>query len=177
MKRLGPVAAPVGPGQWVVALGLGLVVLAGCSVFRREPLDVPPGHQVVLGEVAIAGFSEPQVVLDIVREDGTYRTELPVGAPRTEFVITLPRGRYQITRLRINESGRAFPEETWFRVGATFDVEEAAVYVGTLTIERVVFARQARVAVRDEYERSVPTLRLRYPELPSVIARAPMRAS
>lgn len=177
MKRLGRVGAPIGPGQWGVALGLGVLVLAGCSVFRREPLDVPPGHQVVLGEVAIAGFKERQVVLDIVREDGSYRTELPVGAPRTEFVITLPRGRYQVTRLRINEIGQAFPEEAWFQVGATFDVGDAAVYVGTLVIERVVFARQARVTVQDEYEKSVPTLRLRYPELPSVIARAPMRVS
>jgi hypothetical protein len=177
VKRLGPVAAPVGPGQWGAALGLGVLVLAGCSMFRREPLDVPPGHQVVLGEVAIAGFSERHVVLDIVREDGSYRTELPVSAPRTEFVITLPRGRYQVTRLRINESGQSFLSEAWFRIGATFEVGDAAVYVGTLTIERIVFAHQARIAVQDEYERRVPTLRRRYPELPSVIARAPMRAS
>jgi hypothetical protein len=171
------VPVPAGPGRWTVALGLVVLVLAGCTAFRREPLDVPPGHQMIVGEVAIAGFSEPQVVLDIVREDGSYRTELPVGAPRTAFVITLPRGRYEVTRLRLNEGGRSFPEEASFRIGATFEVEDAAVYVGTLRIERVVFARQARVAVQDEYEKSVPALRLRYPELPSVIARAPMRAS
>src|SRR5262249_36967316 len=62
VKGLGRIA---GPGR-LVALGLGILAVAGCSAFRRAPLDVPPGHQVVLGEVAIAGFSESQVVLDIL---------------------------------------------------------------------------------------------------------------
>jgi hypothetical protein len=49
------------------------------------------------------------------------------------------------------------------------------VYVGTLRLERVVFVRQLRVLVRDDYERTVPTLRERYPELPSAIVRGLMR--
>jgi hypothetical protein len=136
---------------------------------------VPPGHQAVLGEISIAGFSEPSVVLDIAREDGSYRHELPVDGGRLQFVITLPPGRYQITRLRINESGRTFADETSFQVGAGFEVGRTAVYVGTLAIERVAFARQVRVAVQDEYERTVPAMRARYPELPPVVARALMR--
>ena len=56
-----------------------------------------------------------------------------------------------------------------------FDVGDTAVYVGTLELERVVFARQLRVMVQDEYERTVPAMRARYPELPSVVARALMR--
>jgi hypothetical protein len=152
-----------------------VIVTTGCAAFREAPLEVPPGHQAVVGEVFIAGFSEPRVVLDVAREDGSYRHELPVDATRSPFVITLPPGRYQITRLRINESGRTFPDEAWFRVGVVFDVGDAAVYVGTLQIERVVFARQLRIMVQDEYERTVPAMRARYPELPSVVARALMR--
>jgi hypothetical protein len=152
------------------------IATAGCSMFRREPLDVPPGHQAVLGEIVVAGFGvPPHVVLDIAREDGSFRHELPVDAVRSTFVITLPPGRYQVQRLRINESGPAFPEEPWFRVGAEFTVGDTAVYVGTLALERVVFNRQLRVTVQDDYERALPVLRTQFPELPSVIGRALMR--
>jgi hypothetical protein len=151
------------------------MVASGCAAFRREPLDVPPGQQVVLGEVFIAGFSQPHVVLDISREDGSYQHELAVDATRSPFVITLPPGRYRIARLRINESGQAFPEEAWFRIGVVFDVGNTAVYLGTLLLERIAFARQLRVVVKDEYERILPELRARYPELPPVVGRAIMR--
>jgi hypothetical protein len=167
--------AGVGHRRWLAALALGALVAAGCAAFRRAPLDVPPGHQAVLGEVFIAGFSVRSVVLDIAREDGSYRHELPVDAGRSQFVITLPPGRYQITRLRINESGRTLPDEAWFPVGVEFEVGGAAVYVGTLQIKRVAFARQLRVAVHDEYDRTVSAMRARYPELPPVVARALMR--
>jgi hypothetical protein len=130
---------------------------------------------VVLGEVFIAGFSQPHVVLDISREDGSYQHELAVDATRSPFVITLPPGRYRIARLRINESGQAFPEEAWFRIGVVFDVGNTAVYLGTLLLERIAFARQLRVVVKDEYERILPELRARYPELPPVVGRAIMR--
>ena len=162
----------------VVAVVAATAIAVGCGAFRRSLPDVPPGHRLVLGEIFIAGFSEPRVVLDIVREDGTIRHELAVDLTLSPFIIVLPPGRYQVTRLRINESGRSFPEEAFFPVGATFDVgDAAAVYVGQLQIERVVFARQLRVTVLDDYERAVPEFRARYPELPSTIARAPMRAT
>ena len=162
----------------ILALAAAGLVAAGCSAFRRTPLEVPPGHRVVLGAVTIAGFAEPRVVLDMVREDGSFRHELPVDLNRTPFMITLPPGRYQITRLRMNEAGRTFPEEGAFPLRVIFDVgSDAAVYVGLLQIERVVFARTLRVAVADEYERAVPMFRERHPELPSVIARSLMQAT
>jgi hypothetical protein len=137
-----------------------------------------PGHRLVLGEIDLAGFPEPRVVLDIVRGDGTFRHELAVDLRLTPFVITLPPGRYQVTRLRINEAGRTFPDESSFQLQVTFDVgDAAAVYVGRLKIERIVFARALRVAVLDEYERAVPEFRARYPELPPAIARAPMQTT
>jgi hypothetical protein len=145
-------------------------------MLRREPLDVPPGHQLVLGEVAISGFKELSFVLDIAREDGTFRHELAVDAVKTAFVITLPPGRYNVTRLRLNESGRVQPEDLAYRVGLEFQVGDAAVYVGTLQFERVVFARQLRIRVQDEYERTVPSLRDRHPDLPPVVTRGVARA-
>ena len=148
---------------------------AGCAAFRSAPLDVPPGHQAVLGEVIVRGFSVRSVVLDIVREDGGYRHELPVDAGRSQFVLTLPPGRYQIARLRINDSGRTVPDEAWFQVGVGFEVGGAAAYLGTLQIKRVAFARQLRIAVQDEYDRTVPAMRARHPDLPPVVVRALMR--
>jgi len=160
----------------LAALVSGALLAAGCSVFRTEPLDVPPGQQVVMGEVVVVGFGvPPHVVLDIAREDGAVRHELPVDLSRSPFLITLPPGRYQVQRLRINESGSSFPEEPWFRVGAEFLVGDTAVYVGTLQLERVVFARNLTVRVQDEFDRLVPELRARYPELPPVIGRSLMR--
>lgn len=175
MRRVGSPPGGRGRRRWLAVLALGAIAPAGCAAFREAPLDVPPGHQVVLGEVFAAGFREPSLVLDIVREDGSYRHELPIDTVRRPFVITLPPGRYQIPRLRINESGRVFPEETWFQVGVEFEVGRTAVYVGTLELERVVFARRLRVTVRDEFERAVPPMRARHPELPPVVARAVMR--
>lgn len=161
-----------------VVVVLAATALAAACGLRRAPLDVPPGHRLVLGEVAISGFAEPRVVLDIVREDGAIRHELPVDLRVSPFVIALPPGLYQMTRLRINESGRTFPEEGAFPLQVTFEVDGApAVYVGRLQIERVVFARQLRVTVRDDYERAVPEFRSRYPDLPSTIARVLMRST
>jgi hypothetical protein len=129
-----------------------------------------------MGGVVVAGFgAPPHVVLEIAREDGAFRHELPVDAVRSAFVITLPPGRYQVQRLRINDNGLNFPEEAWFRIGAEFTVGDTAVYVGTLELERVVFNRQLRVTIQDEYERAVAALRRQYPELPPVVGRAIMR--
>jgi hypothetical protein len=156
---------------------VALVAAAGCGA-RRAPLDVPPGHRVVLGEVDISGFGEPQVVLDIAREDGSFRHELAVDARRSPFAITLPPGRYQVTRLRLNEIGRTLPDEAVFPMRVAFEVgEAAAVYVGRLRIERVVFARELRVTVLDDYERAIPVFRARHPGLPPVVARALMSAT
>jgi hypothetical protein len=176
VRRGGSPATVAGRRRWLVAtLALGAIAATGCGALRRAPLDVPPGHQAVLGEVLIAGFSQGGGVLDIAREDGSYQHELPVGTGGSQFVITLPPGRYQILRLRVHQGGRTLPEEAWFRVGVGFEVGGTAVYVGTLRIKRVAFARQLYVAVQDEYERTVPAIRARYPDLPPMVARALMR--
>jgi hypothetical protein len=160
-------------------LALAVVLLSvaagGCTVFRREPFEVPSGHRAVMGDIAIAGFTPPHVVLEIVRDDGSYQHELPVDAIRGPFLITLPPGRYLINRLRINETGPSFPAEPWFRVGVEFTVGESAVYVGTLQLERIAFARQVRVEIQDEYDRAVPAMRAEHPELPAVVTRAIMK--
>ena len=175
---IGPAKRGVGTSlrRWLLLLAFGTALMPGCAAFRREPLEVPPGHQAVMGEIVIAGFGvPPHVVLEIAREDGSFRHELPVDAARSTFVITLPPGRYVVQRLRINESGATFPEEAWFRIGAEFTVGDTAVYVGTLELERVVFNRQLRVTIQDDYERAVATLRTQYPELPPVVGRGLMR--
>jgi hypothetical protein len=172
VRRRVPRAAGIGCRGWLGALGLGALVATGCAAFREGPLEVPPGHRVVVGEVFISGFDMPHVVLDIARDDGTYRHELAVDSIRSPFAITLPPGRYLVTRLRLNDLGQMIPDEIWFRIGIAFDVGDAAVYVGTLGIERVSFDRQTRVMVKDEYERTLPEIRARIPGLPSVIVRA-----
>ncbi len=175
MRR--PVSGASGEGRrrWLTVLVLGAIAATGCAAFRAAPLEVPPGHQAVVGEVFITGFDAPHLVLDIAREDGSFRHELPVDFIRSPFVITLPPGRYQIARLRINEDRQAFPEEVWFRVGVGFEVGDTAVYVGTLQLERVTFGRQLRVRVQDEYERTVPAMRTLYPGLPPAVTRALMQ--
>jgi hypothetical protein len=161
----------------MVSIAMVTVAGAGCGALRPK-LDVPPGHRVVLGEVSIAGFGEPRVALDVVREDGSFRRDILVDLSRTPFAITLPPGRYRITRLRLNEMGRNFPDEMLFYLQVSFDVgDAAAVYVGRLLIERVVFDRRLRVTVQDDYDRAVPEFRALYPELPSTIARALMQAT
>ena len=160
-------------------LALAVVLLSiaavGCAAFQREPFEVPSGHRAVMGEIFISGLASPHVVLEISRDDGSYQHELPVDAARSPFLITLPPGHYQIGRLRINDNGLAFPEEAWFRIGVEFTVGDTAVYVGTLQLERVVFGRQLRVKVEDEYDRAVPAMRSDYPELPAVVTRSIMR--
>jgi len=176
VTQSGPRSVDGGRRRRLVALALGTLAAAGCAVFRAESLDVPPGHRLVLGRIDLTRFDQPSAVLVIAREDGTYRIDLPIDASWSPFVITLPPGRYQITQLRRIDSGQAVPEELTFPLRVAFEVgDAAAVYVGTLEIERAVFGRQLRVTVRDEYDRTVPAIRARHPDLPPVVARALMR--
>ena len=175
MRRVGPRRTGVGRRRWLAALALAAIAPAGCAALVREALDVPPGQQPVVGAVSISGLGGLDVVLDIAREDGSYRLDLTVDGGRRQFLITLPPGRYQIPRFRMNESRATSSGEVWFRLGVQFEVGGTPVYVGTLRIERVVFGRELRITVLDEYERTVPAMRARYPELPPVVARALMR--
>ncbi len=42
---------------WLAILAFGVTLVPGCSMFRREPLEVPPGHQAVMGEIVVTGFA------------------------------------------------------------------------------------------------------------------------
>jgi hypothetical protein len=159
----------------LAALAVGALLVAGCGAFRREPLDVPPGHGVVLGEIALSGFPTSHLVLDFSREDGSFQDSITIDAMRSPFVITLPPGHYVIKNLRINDQGRTGPETTNFWISVGFDVDASATYVGTVRIERVAFLRQLRITVDDEYETAVPMIRARYPGLPAEIGRSLMR--
>jgi hypothetical protein len=156
----------------MAALVIGTLLVAGCGAFRREPIDVPPGQQVVLGEIYLRGFNTASWILDITREGGTFDQTLSVDAGRSPFAITLPPGRYLIKRLHLNEMGRTGPETTDYYFTVTFDVGDQAVYVGTLQIERVTFLGQVRVTVQDDFESSIPEIRARHPGLPSEITRS-----
>ena len=126
----------------LAALTLGVLLAAGCAVFRREPLDVPPGHRLSWVGSTSRGSETPHVVLEIVRVDGGYSMGSRSTCLGASFVITLPPGKYNVLRLRIGDSGRTFPDQTIFPLQVGFEVGDApAVYVGTLQIERVAFAR------------------------------------
>ena len=157
------------------ALAIGALLVAGCSAFRSAPLDVPPGHRIVMGEIALSGFPTTHLILDFAREDGAFEDSINIDAMRSSFVITMPPGHYLIRNLRINEQGRTGPETTNFWISVAFDVDAPAVYLGTLRIERVSFLRQLRLTVDDEYETAIPAMRERHPELPPEITRSLMR--
>jgi hypothetical protein len=165
------------PRRRLTALVAGALLVAGCGAFRSGPIDVPPGHRIVLGEVRLTGFPTTHVILDLAREDGSFQEQLVIDAQRSPFVITLPPGHYLINNLRINDMGRTGPETTNFRIAVAFDVDAPAVYTGTLRIERVSFLRELRITVDDEYETAVPAMRERHPELPPEIARSLMRSA
>jgi hypothetical protein len=164
-------------GRWRAVVALAVLGAAGCAVFRAEPLDVPPGHRLVLGRVDIGRLGLSSVVVEIVREDKTFSHELALNEPRTTFVITLPPGRYQVLSLRLAESGRTMADKTIFRLRVSFEVVDApAVYVGTLLVDRVGFGDVIRADVQDDYDRTVGEIRGRHPELPALVARSLMKA-
>ena len=164
------------PVRWRRAAVLGIALgVAACGAFRPAPLDVPPGHRIVLGEFVLSGFPTAHVILDFSREDGSFQDSITIDAMRSPFVITLPPGHYVIKNLRINDQGRTGPETTNFWISVTFDADAPATYVGTVRIERVSFLRQLRITVEDEYDTAIPMIRARQPGLPTEIARSLMR--
>ena len=175
MIRSGPRAAVLVHRRRFAALVAAALGIVACGAFRPEPVDVPPGHRIVLGEIALTGFPTTHLILDFSREDGAFQDSITIDAMRSSFVITLPPGHYVIKNLRINEQGRTGPETTNFWISVGFDVDAPATYVGTVRIERVAFLRQLRITVDDEYETAIPMLRERHPGLPSEIARSLMR--
>ena len=75
MIRSGSRSIAAGYRCCLAALTLGALLAAGCAVFRREPLDVPPGHRLVSGGVDIARFGESlplQVPFEVVDAPAVY---------------------------------------------------------------------------------------------------------
>ena len=157
-------------------LVLLMVVLVGsaaaCASVRRPALDPPPGHRAVLGRLDLSRFEVREGLLEIARDDGTFTEFVRADWGRAEFAITLPPGRYLVTRLRAFPDGRKFPNDVVWDVGLAFDVgAEPAVYVGTLRMSPLT-GRRLRVEVVDEYDDTVQRLRARYADIPDVVTRA-----
>lgn len=157
---------------WAAFVLAGMLVACGGLAAR---LEVPPGQRLVLGGADLADLDELGGLLEIVREDGLVRLDLPLQRDQTAFVLTLPPGRYRLARFRATDSPqvrrapRAFELRGWLEVG-----DAAAVYVGTLRLRRDGFAG-VRLEVADDYERTMAALRVRYRDLPPNVARALVR--
>jgi hypothetical protein len=166
--------ARLAPRAWgsLVLLVAGLALGAGCAGVRRPALDPPPGHRTVLGRFDLSRFEVRHGLVEIVRDDGTFTEFVPVSWDRSEFAITLPPGRYLVTRLRAFQDGRTFPNDAVWDLGLTFDVgAEAAVYIGTLRVAPGA-GRRLRIDVIDEYDDTVRRLRSRYADIPDAVLRA-----
>jgi hypothetical protein len=185
VSRLAPVDAARGPAARgplsrprrgrLAALAAVAWAAAGCAALGGT-LEVPPGHRVVLGGIDLRRFREVEAVLEIVRSDEAYRHDLRVGPAPGAFAFTLPPGRYRVARVRLLESRRALPEQPAFDLDVGFEVAAAApaVYIGTLRLVRD-FGPRVQAEVVDEYERAVPALRARHPEIGDGVARSLMR--
>jgi len=158
---------------WVAVPVVLLVGVGGCALVQPRPLDVPPGHRVVLGRVDLFGFVGREGVLEIVKEDGTFSHGLVAGPGAREFAIVLPPGRYRIVGLRATNYPRTFPPggPVW-NLDLSFEVvSDPAVYIGTLRVTSG-FGEDLEVVVADESEDTIRVLSAWYPNLPRPIARA-----
>lgn len=160
----------VGTGSRRVVLALlSSVAAVGCGAFGPVPLDVPPGHRAVLGRVDLLG-EVTEGTLDIVKDDRTFEHALPVGQGPGDFALVLPPGRYRIVRFRGAQQRQSVRAPVWELALAFEAGPEPAVYIGTLRLA-ATYGRAPRVAVTDEYEATLRTLRTWYSDLPAVVAR------
>jgi hypothetical protein len=156
------------------ALVAAAFLLIGCGLGRPTPLDLPPGHRAVLGRIEIARFEAPEALLEIVREDGTYRHDLPVGLGPRDFVIGLPPGRYRVRRLTLTPGRFPVGTSPLRELTVGFEVGSApAVYIGTLRLTGD-FGGRIETRVTDQYEETVPALRARHPDIGTDVARSLM---
>jgi hypothetical protein len=161
-----------------LATALGLLALAGCAALRPTALDVAPGQHAVLGRVDISRLAVSSVIVDIIREDGSFDYELPIGPGAGDFAIALPPGRYWIARVRLVLDRQVAPDVPMRGLRVSFDVEreEPAVYIGTLRLSgRLADRIQAEVV--DEYARTLPVLRGWYSDLPATVGRSLMKVT
>lgn len=157
-------------------LAAALVAGAGCSMLGPQRLDIEPGFAVIVGEIDMRSVPEPQGLLQMVREDGAVRYDLPVQRGPFRFAVPLPPGRYRMVSLRVIDTAQVSPDHIDYLVGATFDVTMPAVYLGTVRFEREQFgAIRLRVVVVDDFDRTVPAVRARYPDLPATVERSLLR--
>jgi hypothetical protein len=159
-------------GGLVLLMAVVVCSAAACAGMRRPALDPPPGHRAVLGRLDLSRFEVRDGMIEIVRDDGTFTESVRAGWGRAEFAITLPPGRYLVTRLRAFQDGREFPNDVVWDVGLAFDVgAEPAVYIGTVRVNPLT-GRRLQVEVVDEYDDTVQRLRARYADIPDVVTRA-----
>ncbi len=167
-------SARLGPAS-LICSGLGPAVLLlfaaiGCALFRPTPLEVPPGHGVVVGRVELVGFPVADAALDILKDDGTFSDVVLAGVGHRDFALVLPRGRYRITQLRVMRDVGEGDQATW-PLRLTFEVgTEPAAYIGTLRLS-ATFGQAIRVSVADEYEDTLRAVRALYTGLPEPVAR------
>jgi hypothetical protein len=155
-------------------LVLVLSGLAGCGAFAPQPVDVAPGHHVVLGRVDLSALEVSEGIVDIARQDGQFNHELRIGLGAAEFAVGLPPGRYRIFRFRGAKDGRTLSDDYIRYLNVGFDVGDApAVYIGTLRVFSD-FGPVARVTVLDEMEATLRVLRGRYSDVPPTPIRSLM---
>jgi hypothetical protein len=151
-----------------------LAGLAGCAALGPQPLDVAPGQRVVLGRVDLSAVDVTGGIVDVVRQDGGFNRELPIGRDAAEFAVGLPPGRYRIVQFRGSKDARTASSQFILYLNVGFDVGDApAIYIGTLRLH-TAFSGQARVTVLDEMEPTLRMLRSRYSNLPAEPTRALM---
>jgi hypothetical protein len=145
---------------------------AGCGLARPAPLDVPPGQRVVVGRVDFAATDIAQGFLEVLREDRTFESALPVVRGTSDFAITLPPGRYRIARMRGAKDGPTVPNQmVWDLKPLVFEVgEDPAIYIGTLRFS-LAFG-QLRVFVVDEFDETLQVVRRWHPDLPAPVVRS-----
>jgi hypothetical protein len=144
--------------------------MAACGGLAAR-LEVPPGHRVVLAGVDLRRLDVLGGLLEIVREDGVVRLDVPLQRDQTAFAVTLPPGRYRIARFNGTDSPSLTRLPPSFALRGTFEVGDApAVYVGTLRLIQDRFAT-FRLEVADDYQRTVDALRARYRDLPATVVR------
>lgn len=175
---LAPARVRGGPGPRtrggaLLALGIWSLAGVGCAALAPAPLEVPPGHRVVLGRIDLSQFGAQEALLEIDREGGGFRLDLPVGLGQRDLAITLPPGRYRILRVRLVNDRQTSPTHPLLEAGIAFEVgPEPAVYVGTLRLFSDLAARRVAFTVADEYDETVPRLRARHPGIGEPIARS-----
>jgi hypothetical protein len=159
-------------GSRVAWLVVALLLAGGCGVLGPRPLDVPSGHHAVLRRLDLSGLGVPEGTIELVKEDRSYEDLIHVGPGQREFAVTLPAGRYLVTRLRAFPDQHRFTNQPVWDLRLTLEVGSApAVYVGTLRVWRRS-EQDLRVEVVDEYDDTLRVLRRHYADLPATVARS-----